>query len=59
MKVSVPESKLYQGMKLDVAFDKLKGQLLKNRYRIDNFVDKGQYGSVYTVTDVKAKTLEG
>ena len=39
---------------MNVVFDNLLGNVLKDRYRIDKFVDKGQYGQVFTIIDTKA-----
>ena len=39
--------------KFDVVFDTLEGKILNKRYKIEKFLDNGQNGEVYEVTDLK------
>ena len=39
--------------KFDVVFDTLEGKILNKRYQIQKFLDNGQNGEVYEVTDLK------
>lgn len=34
----------------------IRGFLLKDRYKIDHFIDRGQFGAVYAVTDSKKRS---
>ena len=37
----------------------IKGFLLKDRYRVDHFIDSGEFGAVYAVTDInKSSEIE-
>lgn len=36
---------------VDVVFDKLQGQVLQNRFKIEQYINKGEYGLVYAVAD--------
>ena len=37
---------------VDLLCGQLEGNLLQNRFKIGSFVDKGQNGKVYNVTDI-------
>lgn len=39
--------------KFDVVFDNLDGKILNKRYKVQKFLDNGQNGEVYEVTDIK------
>lgn len=40
--------------KAEVLYDTLLGQILKDRFKIEKYLDKGAYGQVFTVIDTKA-----
>lgn len=39
--------------KFDIVFDSLKGKILNNRYKIVEFLDKGENGEVFEAVDLK------
>ena len=41
---------------IEVLCGTLEGQVLANRYRIDKFLDAGNIGQVYRVTDLNKKS---